>query len=110
MTVQGLTDPSYCGQIVTFTYPNGIPGHLEDAESSRPQFGFDRPNVAAAPALALRAISARLLNRRYPGNYGNRTLALTRNSHGVASSGGISTLILDQADLLDQCKMPPADG
>src|SRR4028118_1173633 len=47
------TDPSYCGQIVAFTYPElGNTGvNLEDEESSRPQIrGAIARNVCSRPS------------------------------------------------------------
>jgi carbamoyl-phosphate synthase small subunit len=63
--------------------------------------------------LALLAISARLPQTvRYPGIYGIDTRALTRKIRTVgAINGGISTLILDQAELLEQVQDAPSmDG
>lgn len=48
-----LTDPSYCGQLVTFTYPElGNTGvNPEDEESSRPQVrGAIARNICVEPS------------------------------------------------------------
>lgn len=112
-----LTDPSYCGQIVTFTYPElGNTGvNLEDEESSRPQIrGAIARNVCSRPSNWRCSQSLQDYLKQYdiPGIYGIDTRALTRKIRTVgAINGGISTLILDQAELLEQVQDAPSmDG
>src|SRR5674536_96783 len=48
-----LTDPSYCGQIVTMTYPliGNYGVNIDDAESSKPQVkGFIARELCKAPS------------------------------------------------------------
>ncbi|MEG4630640.1 glutamine-hydrolyzing carbamoyl-phosphate synthase small subunit [Microcoleus sp. AR_TQ3_B6] len=109
-----LTDPSYCGQIVTFTYPElGNTGvNLEDEESSRPQIrGAIARNVCSRPSNWRCSQSLQDYLKQYdiPGIYGIDTRALTRKIRTVgAINGGISTLILDQAELLEQVQDAPS--
>ncbi|MBD1828687.1 glutamine-hydrolyzing carbamoyl-phosphate synthase small subunit [Microcoleus vaginatus GB1-A2] len=112
-----LTDPSYCGQIVTFTYPElGNTGvNLEDEESSRPQIrGAIARNVCSRPSnwRCSQSLQDYLKEYDIPGIYGIDTRALTRKIRTVgAINGGISTLILDQAELLEQVQDAPSmDG
>jgi carbamoyl-phosphate synthase small subunit len=112
-----LTDPSYCGQIVTFTYPElGNTGvNLEDEESSRPQIrGAIARNVCSRPSnwRCEQSLQDYLKHYDIPGIYGIDTRALTRKIRTVgAINGGISTLILDQAELLEQVQDAPSmDG
>jgi carbamoyl-phosphate synthase small subunit len=112
-----LTDPSYCGQIVTFTYPElGNTGvNLEDEESSRPQIrGAIARNVCSRPSnwRCSQSLQDYLQQYDIPGIYGIDTRALTRKIRTVgAINGGISTLILDQAELLEQVQDAPSmDG
>lgn len=109
-----LTDPSYCGQIVTFTYPElGNTGvNLEDEESSRPQIrGAIARNVCSRPSnwRCSQSLQDYLKQHNIPGLYGIDTRALTRKIRTVgAINGGISTVILDQAELLEQVQNAPS--
>ncbi|WP_373536148.1 glutamine-hydrolyzing carbamoyl-phosphate synthase small subunit [Microcoleus sp.] len=109
-----LTDPSYCGQIVTFTYPElGNTGvNLEDEESSRPQIrGAIARNVCSRPSnwRCSQSLQDYLKQYNIPGLYGIDTRALTRKIRTVgAINGGISTVILDQAELLEQVQNAPS--
>lgn len=76
-----LTDPSYCGQIVTLTYPHignyGV--NAEDVESSRPR----------VEALVVRDLSPIASNHRASG-----TLAGYLVEHGIPAMTGIDTRAL----------------
>ena len=101
-----LTDPSYCGQIVTFTYPElGNTGvNSEDEESSRPQIrGAIARNICYRPSnwRSHSSLSDYLKQHNIPGIYGIDTRALTRKIRVFgAMNAGISTEILDEAELL----------
>ncbi len=108
-----LTDPSYCGQIVTFTYPElGNTGvNPEDEESSRPQVrGAIARNIASRPSnwRSTQSLPDYLKQHNIPGIYGLDTRALTRKIRQFgAMNGGISTEILDPSELLAQVKAAP---
>jgi len=109
-----LTDPSYSGQIVTFTYPElGNTGvNLEDEESSRPQIrAAIARNVCSRPSnwRSSKSLQDYLKQYNIPGIYGIDTRALTRKIRTVgAINGGISTSILDPAELLEQVQDAPS--
>lgn len=109
-----LTDPSYCGQIVTFTYPElGNTGvNLEDEESIRPQVkGAIARNICARPSnwRSTASLSDYLKQHNIPGIYGIDTRALTRKIRVLgAMNGAISTEILDEAELLQQVLAAPS--
>jgi carbamoyl-phosphate synthase small subunit len=108
-----LTDPSYCGQIVVFTYPElGNTGvNAEDEESSKPQVqGAIARNICHQPSnwRATQSLPDYLKQHQVPGIYGIDTRALTRKIRTVgAMNGGISTEILDEAELLEQVLAAP---
>ncbi|MCX7596889.1 MAG: carbamoyl phosphate synthase small subunit, partial [Fischerella sp.] len=103
-----LTDPSYCGQIVVFTYPElGNTGvNPEDEESNRPQVrGAIARNICTRPSnwRSTQSLPDYLKQHQIPGIYGIDTRALTRKIRIYgAMNGGISTEILDEAELLEQ--------
>ncbi|MCU0568781.1 MAG: glutamine-hydrolyzing carbamoyl-phosphate synthase small subunit [Oculatellaceae cyanobacterium Prado106] len=109
-----LTDPSYCGQIVTFTYPElGNTGvNPEDDESGRPQVkGAIARNVCDRPSnwRSTQSLSDYLKHHKIPGIYGIDTRALTRKIRSSgAMNGGISTEILDPAELLMRVQAAPS--
>jgi carbamoyl-phosphate synthase small subunit len=109
-----LTDPSYCGQIVTFTYPElGNTGvNPEDEESNRPFVkGAIARNVCFEPSnwRATQSLTAYLKQHKIPGIYGVDTRALTRKIRTVgALNGAISTEILDPEELLRQLQDAPS--
>jgi carbamoyl-phosphate synthase small subunit len=109
-----LTDPSYCGQIVTFTYPElGNTGvNLEDEESAGPKIrGAIARNVCSRPSnwRCSQSLQDYLKQYNIPGIYGIDTRALTRKIRTVgAINGGISTAILDPAELLEQVQDAPS--
>lgn len=100
-----LTDPSYCGQIVTFTYPElGNTGvNSEDEESARPQVrAAIARNVSARPSnwRSTQSLPDYLKQHNIPGIYGIDTRALTRKIRTLgAMNGAISTEILDPVEL-----------
>jgi carbamoyl-phosphate synthase small subunit len=108
-----LTDPSYCGQIVTFTYPElGNTGvNAEDEESDRPQVkGAIARNICQRPSnwRSSQSLPDYLKKHNIPGIYGIDTRALTRKIRIVgAMNGGISTEILDPAELLSMVQSAP---
>lgn len=109
-----LTDPSYRGQIITFTYPElGNTGvNPEDEESSRPQIkGAIARNICTRPSnwRSTESLPDYLKRHDIPGIYGIDTRALTRRIRSAgAMNGAISTEILDPADLLLQVQKAPS--
>lgn len=108
------TDPSYCGQIVTFTYPElGNTGvNPEDEESAHPQIrGAIARNICRRPSNWRSTLSLPdyLKAHKIPGIYGIDTRALTRKLRSTgAMNGSISTEILDPAELLKQVLLAPS--
>jgi carbamoyl-phosphate synthase small subunit len=108
-----LTDPSYCGQIVIFTYPElGNTGiNTEDEESTRPQVqGAIARNICHRPSnwRSSQSLPDYLNQHDIPGIYGIDTRALTRKIRTVgAMNGGISTTILDEGELLEMVLAAP---
>ncbi|MEA5603007.1 glutamine-hydrolyzing carbamoyl-phosphate synthase small subunit [Nostoc sp. UHCC 0252] len=108
-----LTDPSYCGQIVIFTYPElGNTGvNPEDEESNGPQVrGVIARNICQRPSnwRSTQSLPDYLKQSQVPGIYGIDTRALTRKIRMFgAMNGGISTAILDEAELLEQVLTAP---
>ncbi|WJI26475.1 glutamine-hydrolyzing carbamoyl-phosphate synthase small subunit [Thermosynechococcus sp. B1] len=109
-----LTDPSYCGQIVTFTYPElGNTGTTpEDDESDRPQVrGAVARHICDIPSnwRSQQSLPDYLKAHRIPAIYGIDTRALTRKIRTVgAMNGGISTEILDPVELLQKVLAAPS--
>ncbi|MBW4634060.1 MAG: glutamine-hydrolyzing carbamoyl-phosphate synthase small subunit [Iphinoe sp. HA4291-MV1] len=109
-----LTDPSYCGQIVVFTYPElGNTGvNPEDEESNRPQVrGAIARNICTRPSnwRSTQSLPEYLEQHQILGIYGIDTRALTRKIRIFgAMNGGISTEILDEAELLEQVQAAPS--
>lgn len=109
-----MTDPSYCGQIIVFTYPElGNTGvNLEDEESARPQVrGAIARNICTRPSnwRATTSLPDYLKQHNIPGIYGIDTRALTRKIRTAgAMNGGISTEILDEAELLELVQAAPS--
>ena len=109
-----LTDPSYCGQIVLFTYPElGNTGvNPEDDESNRPQVrGAIARNICNRPSnwRSTDSLPNYLKQHKIPAIYGIDTRALTRKIRAVgAINGGISSEILDEAELLEQVVAAPS--
>ena len=109
-----LTDPSYCGQIVTFTYPElGNTGvNPEDEESAKPQVrGVAARNITRRPSnwRSTQSLSDYLVQHNVIGIYGIDTRDLTRRIRSLgAMNGGISTEILDSEELLRQVRATPS--
>jgi carbamoyl-phosphate synthase small subunit len=108
-----LTDPSYSGQIVVFTYPElgntGInPG---DDESEKPSVrGAIARNICYRPSnwRSTSSLPSYLQHHNVPGIYGIDTRALTRKLRSSgAMNGAISTEILDPAELLNLVRSAP---
>jgi carbamoyl-phosphate synthase small subunit len=93
-----LTDPSYCGQIVTMTYPlignYGI--NIDDAESSKPQVkGFIVRELCKCPSnwRSAESLNSYLVRNNIIGIEGIDTRALTRILRDKGTMKGIiSTL------------------
>ncbi len=109
-----LTDPSYCGQIVTFTCPEiGNTGvNPEDEESARPQVkGAIVRNITHQPSnwRSTGTLTNYLKQHNIPGIYGLDTRALTRKLRSSgAMNGAISTTVLDPVELLGQVQDAPS--
>ncbi|MGK7876459.1 MAG: glutamine-hydrolyzing carbamoyl-phosphate synthase small subunit [Xenococcaceae cyanobacterium] len=108
-----LTDPSYCGQIIIFTYPElGNTGvNPEDEESAHPYVrGVVARNITRRPSnwRATQSLPDYLTEHNIPGIYGIDTRALTRKIRSFgAMNGGISTEIIDPKELLRQVQAAP---
>ena len=109
-----LTDPSYSGQIVIFTYPElGNTGvNPEDEESHAPKVkGAIARNVTFRPSnwRSTQSLPDYLQEHHIPGIYGIDTRALTRKIRSVgAMNGAISTEILAPDDLLSRVQQAPS--
>lgn len=109
-----LTDPSYCGQIVTFTYPElGNTGvNSEDEESIHPHVrGAIARNICHRPSnwRSTQSLPDYLKQHHIPGIYGIDTRALTRKIRTVgAMNGAISTEILDPGELQNLVQQAPS--
>jgi carbamoyl-phosphate synthase small subunit len=108
-----LTDPSYYGQMVTFTYPElgntGVNG--EDEESARPQVqGVIARNICERPSnwRSTQSLQDYLMQHQIPGIYDidTRALTLKLRSSG-AMNGAISSEILDPVALLEKVRSAP---
>jgi carbamoyl-phosphate synthase small subunit len=108
-----LTDPSYSGQIVVFTYPElGNTGvNPDDEESQFPQIkGAIARNICYRPSnwRSTASLPKYLEHHNVPGIYGIDTRALTRKLRSSgAMNGAISTEILDPAELLNLVRSAP---
>ncbi len=108
-----LTDPSYSGQIVVFTYPElGNTGvNPDDEESQFPQIkGAIARNICYRPSnwRSTASLPKYLQHHNVPGIYGIDTRALTRKLRSSgAMNGAISTEILDPAELLNLVHSAP---
>ncbi len=109
-----LTDPSYRGQIVTFTCPElGNTGiNPEDEESAHPQVkGAIARNITFTPSnwRSRQSLPDYLKAHDIIGIAGIDTRALTRKIRSLgAMNGAISTEILDPQSLLSQVKAAPS--
>jgi len=91
-----LTDPSYAGQIITFTYPHigNYGSNSTDSESARPY---------------CRGVIVRDLARRYSNHRAEQSLDSMLRRHGISGIGGIDTRRLTRL-LRDTGAMPGAFG
>lgn len=109
-----ITDPSYRGQIVTFTCPElGNTGvNPEDEESDRPQVrGVIARNITVLPSnwRSRQTLPDYLKAHNVVGISGIDTRALTRKLRSLgAMNGGISTEILDPQALLAKVNAAPS--
>ncbi|MBE9065353.1 glutamine-hydrolyzing carbamoyl-phosphate synthase small subunit [Leptolyngbya cf. ectocarpi LEGE 11479] len=109
-----LTDPSYRGQIVTFTYPElGNTGvNDEDEESGAPQVnGAIAKNICEQPSnwRSTTSLPDYLKQHNIPGIYGIDTRQLTRKLRTTgAMNGAISSEILDPEQLRQQLDLMPS--
>lgn len=109
-----LTDPSYCGQIVTFTYPElGNTGvNPEDEESPRPQIkAMVARNITSRPSnwRSTQSLPDYLKEHKIPGIYGIDTRELTRKIRSLgAINGGVSSEITDPQALLRLVQQAPS--
>ncbi len=109
-----ITDPSYCGQLITFTCPElGNTGvNEQDEESIRPQArGVIARNVSRCTSSwrASGSLSDYLITHGIVAIAGIDTRSLTRKLRTEgAMNGGISTEILDPERLLQRVKSSPS--
>lgn len=109
-----LTDPSYSGQMVTFTYPElGNTGvNTQDEESDRPHVkGVIARNICAQPSnwRSTQSLQDYLKQHKVIGIYDIDTRSLTRKLRSSgAMNGAISTEILDPAELLLKVQAAPS--
>lgn len=109
-----LTDPSYCGQMITFTYPElGNTGvNAEDEESCRPYAkGAIAKNICDRPSnwRSTQSLGDYLKSHQIPGIYGIDTRALTRKLRSSGAMNGIiSSEVLDSEELLRQLQTLPS--
>ena len=108
-----LTDPSYCGQMVTMTYPEigNVGVNHEDVESRRPFVqGFIVKEYWETPSSwrAQQSLAAYLQQHGIPGIQGIDTRAVVRHirTHG-AQEAVISTADLDPASLVAKARALP---
>lgn len=108
-----LTDPSYSGQIITFTYPElGNTGvNLEDEESQTVQAkAVIARNITYRPSnwRSTQSLPDYLKANNIPGIYGIDTRSLTRKLRDYGSiNGGVSTEILNPENLLHLVQQAP---
>lgn len=108
-----LTDPSYRGQMVTFTYPElGNTGvNPTDEESTQPHVrGVIARNICTRPSnwRSTQSLQDYLQQHQVIGIYGIDTRSLTRKLRSSgAMNGAISTEILDPAELLLKVQAAP---
>lgn len=108
-----LTDPSYSGQIITFTYPElgntGVNSADEESNTVQAQAVIAR-NVTYRPSnwRSTQSLPDYLKERNIPGIYGIDTRSLTRKLRDYgAINGAVSTEILDPQRLLNLVLQAP---
>ncbi|APG25855.1 glutamine-hydrolyzing carbamoyl-phosphate synthase small subunit [Syntrophotalea acetylenica] len=109
-----LTDPSYCGEIVTMTYPliGNYGVNPEDVESDRPFLsGFVVKEACPYPSnwRSTATLDEYLQQNAIVGIQGIDTRALVRHirDHG-AQTGVISSVDLDPASLIEKARRAPS--
>ncbi|NOK70989.1 MAG: carbamoyl-phosphate synthase small subunit [Chloroflexi bacterium AL-N10] len=108
-----LTDPSYSGQIVIFTYPElgNVGVNPDDEESTHPHVkGVIAKNITNRPSnwRSTQSLPDYMKQHKIPGIYGIDTRDLTRKIRvSGAMNGAISTKILDPEMLLMQVQNAP---
>ena len=112
-----LTDPSYCGQLITMTYPHignyGV--NLEDVESNKVQaagFIVREENVVPSNFRSTQSLGEYLRHYKIVGIQEIDTRMLTRILRNEGAMNGIiSTIDLDDDSLLKKVKAAPSmDG
>ncbi len=108
-----LTDPSYRGQLVAFTYPElGNTGvNAEDVESSCPQVrGVIAHNVArrASSWRSTESLSDYLARYDIPGIAGIDTRALTRHLRSCGAMNGAISTEFDTPTLVEKLRLQPS--
>lgn len=108
-----LTDPSYSGQIVTFTYPElgntGVNSADEESDNVQARAVIAR-NITYRPSnwRSTQSLPDYLKDRNIPGIYGIDTRSLTRKLRDYgAINGGVSTEIFDPKRLLKLVQEAP---
>ena len=108
-----LTDPSYSGQIITFTYPElgntGVNPIDEESHTVQAKAVIAR-NITFRPSnwRSSQSLPDYLQERNIPGIYGIDTRSLTRKLRDYgAINGGISSEVLDPQRLLDLVQQAP---
>jgi carbamoyl-phosphate synthase small subunit len=108
-----LTDPSYSGQIITFTYPElgntGVNPGDEESATVQAKAVIAR-NVTYRPSnwRSTQSLPEYLQEKNIPGIYGIDTRSLTRKLREYgAINGAVSTEILDPQRLLDMVQQAP---
>lgn len=108
-----LTDPSYSGQIIAFTYPElgntGVNSDDEESNTVQAKAVIAR-NVTYRPSnwRSTQSLPEYLQEHQIPGIYGIDTRSLTRKLRDYgAINGGVSTEILDPEKLLDLVRQAP---
>ena len=108
-----LTDPSYSGQIITFTYPElgntGVNSIDEESHTVQAKAVIAR-NITFRPSnwRSSQSLPDYLQERNIPGIYGIDTRSLTRKLRDYgAINGGISSEVLDPQRLLDLVQQAP---
>ncbi len=108
-----LTDPSYCGQIVTMTYPliGNYGVNEEDFESAKPWvegFIVREYSPSFSNWRAKKSLGEFLKENNIPGIEGVDTRALTRHIRSTgAMKGIISTEDLDKNSLIEKARSSP---
>ena len=108
-----LTDPSYSGQIITFTYPElgntGVNSADEESDIVQAKAVIAR-NITYRPSnwRSTQSLPDYLKEQNIPGIYGIDTRSLTRKLRDYGAINGIvSSEILDPPRLLDLVKQAP---